>query len=147
MQSDLGAIGIKVSLLPATKKQVFTKMRARQHQLIISEWYPDYFDPNSNAQAFCADPDDSDNSPLKIIAWRNHFHNPQLTAEVEQAAQELDTAKRIAIYQAMQRQFWDAAPMAFMLQQNSNAISRKNVTGFVLGAQSDFTRYDKIRKA
>ncbi len=31
IQADLGAIGIKVSLLPGTRKQVLTKMRARQH--------------------------------------------------------------------------------------------------------------------
>lgn len=147
IQADLGAVGIKVSLLPGTRKQVFTKMRARQHQLILSEWYPDYFDPNSNAQAFCADPDDSDNSPLKIIAWRNHFQNKDLTAEVAQAAQELDTNKRVALYHTMQQQFWDAAPIAFMLQQNAVALARKNVTGFVLGAQSDFTRYAGIRKS
>jgi len=146
IQADLGAIGIKVSLLPGTRSQVFTKMRARQHQLILSEWYPDYFDPNSNAQAFCANPDDSNNSPLKIIAWRCHFHNPTLTAEVLAAAQELDTAKRVALYHTMQQQFWDDSPIAFMLQQNATAIVRKNVTGFLLGAQSDFTRYNKITK-
>lgn len=146
VQANLGAIGIKVSLLPGTRKQVFTKMRARQHQLILSEWYPDYFDPNSNAQAFCADPDDSDKSPLKIIAWRNHFQNKELTAEVTAAARELDTAKRVAIYHKMQRLFWSDSPIAFMLQQNATAVARKNVTGFLLGAQSDFTRYNKIRK-
>lgn len=147
LQADLGAVGIKVSLLPGTQKQVFTKMRARQHQLILSHWYPDYFDPNSNAQGFCANPDDSDNSSLKIIAWRNHFQNKQLTAEVEEAAAEVDTAKRVALYQNMQRQFWEDAPIAFMLQQNDIAVARKSVTGFVLGPQSDFTRYGGIKKA
>ncbi len=146
LQADLGAAGIKVSLLPGTQKQVFTKMRARQHQLILSHWYPDYFDPNSNAQGFCANPDDSDNSPLKIIAWRNHFQNKQLTAEVEEAAAELDTAKRVALYENMQRQFWEDAPIAFMLQQNVIAVARKSVTGFLLGPQSDFTRYGAIKK-
>ena len=146
IQADLGAIGVKVSLLPGTRKQVFTKMRARQHQLILSEWYPDYFDPNSNAQAFNANPDDSDNSPLKIIAWRCHFQNRQLTNEVAAAARELDTAKRVAIYHAMQRQAWATSPIAFMLQQNATAVLRKNVTGFQLGPQSDFTRYGEIRK-
>ncbi len=121
-------------------------MRARQHQLILSHWYPDYFDPNSNAQGFCANPDDSDNSPLKIIAWRNHFQNKQLTAEVEEAAAELDTAKRVALYENMQRQFWEDAPIAFMLQQNAIAVARKSVTGFLLGPQSDFTRYGAIKK-
>ena len=146
LQADLGAIGIKVSLLAGTRKQVLTKMRARQHQLLMNEWYPDYFDPNSNAQAFCADPDDGDNSPMKILAWRNHFHDPELTQEVAEAAQELDTEKRIDLYHKMQQQLWDRSPIAFMLQQNSVAVLRKNVTGFQLGAQPDFIRYGKTRK-
>ncbi len=146
VQADLAEIGVKVTLLPATQSQVFTKMRARQHQLMISEWYPDYFDPNSNAQGFCANPDDSDHSTLKIIAWRCHFFNPTLTAQVAAAAEEIDTAKRIAIYQQMQQEFWDTAPIAFMLQANVTAVVRRNVQGFHLGAQSDFIRYDKTQK-
>jgi peptide/nickel transport system substrate-binding protein len=146
IQADLGAVGIKVTLLPATESQVFTKMRARQHQLILSEWYPDYFDPNSNAQAFNANIDDSDHSTLKVVAWRNHFFNPTLTAQAAAAAQELDTAKRVAIYQQMQAEAWKDSPIAFMLQQNVTAVLRKNVQGFHLGAQSDFVRYDKTQK-
>jgi peptide/nickel transport system substrate-binding protein len=146
IQSDLAAVGIKVSLLAGVRKQVFTKMRARQHQLVINEWFPDYFDPNSNAQAFNANPDDSDNSPMKIIAWRCHFHDPELTAEVAQAAEELDTAKRVALYHKMQRQAWERSPIVFMLQQNNVALARKNVEGFHLGPQSDFIRYEKTKK-
>ena len=47
----------------------------------------------------------------------------------------------------MQQEFWDTSPIAFMLQENLIAIVRKNVAGFELGAQSDFTRYDKIVKS
>jgi len=146
VQADLAAVGIKVSLLPATRSQVFTKMRARQHQLMLSEWYPDYFDPNSNAQAFCANTDDSDHTTLKVVAWRCHFFNPTLTAQVAAAAQEIDTTKRVAIYQKMQQEFWKDSPFAFMLQENLTAVLRKNVQGFHLGAQSDFIRYDKTQK-
>jgi peptide/nickel transport system substrate-binding protein len=146
IQADLSAIGIKVTLLPATQSQVFTKMRARQHQLILSDWYPDYFDPNSNAQAFSANPDDSDHSTLKVVAWRCHFSNPTLTAQAIAAARELDTAKRVAIYHQMQQEAWASSPIAFMLQENLTAVLRRNVQGFHLGAQSDFVRYDKTRK-
>jgi len=146
IQSDLAQVGIKVSLIAGVRKQVFTKMRARQHQLVINEWFPDYFDPNSNAQAFNSNPDDSDNSPMKIIAWRCHFHDPELTAEVAQAAAELDTEKRIDLYHKMQQEAWDQSPIVFMLQENNVALARKNVDGFHLGPQSDFIRYDKTRK-
>jgi len=146
IQSDLAAVGIKVSLLGGVGKQVITKMRARQHQLLMNQWFPDYFDPNSNAQAFNSNPDDSDNSPMKIIAWRCHFFNKQVTDEVAQAAAELDTEKRIALYHRIQQQAWDSSPIAFMLQQKNVAVARKNVTGFHLGPQSDFIRYDQTRK-
>jgi hypothetical protein len=33
-----------------------------------------------------------------------------------------------------------------MLQQKNVAVARKNVTGFHLGPQSDFIRYDQTRK-
>jgi peptide/nickel transport system substrate-binding protein len=146
LQADLGAVGIKISLLPGTAKQILTKMRARQHQLVMNAWFPDYFDPNSNAQAFCANPDDSDNSPLKIIAWRCHYYDPQLTQEVADAAAELNTEKRVALYHKMQQQAWESSPIAFMLQQNAVAVTRKNVHGFILGPQSDFIRYNKTTK-
>jgi peptide/nickel transport system substrate-binding protein len=112
----------------------------------MNQWFPDYFDPNSNAQAFNSNPDDSDNSPMKIIAWRCHFFNKQVTDEVAQAAAELDTEKRIALYHRIQQQAWDSSPIAFMLQQKNVAVARKNITGFHLGPQSDFIRYDQTRK-
>ncbi len=147
LQANLGAVGIKVSLLAGTRKQVLTKMRARQHQLVMNEWFPDYFDPNSNAQAFCSNPDDSDNSPLKIIAWRTHFYDKEITAEVEQAAAELDTEKRVELYHKIQQQAWERSPIVFLLQQNDVAVARKGVNGFMLGPQSDFVRYAKTVKS
>jgi peptide/nickel transport system substrate-binding protein len=147
LQADLGAVGIKVQLLPGEQKQVITKTRARTHQLAVLVWGSDYFDPNSNAQAFCADPDDSDTSKLKILAWRSHFVDKELTAEVEQAAHELNAANRIALYAKMQRQFIEVAPFAMLLQKNEVAVLRKGVNGLRIGPLPDFTRYATITKA
>ncbi len=107
VQADLAAVGIKVSLQPGEQKQVITKTRARQHQLAMLVWGSDYFDPNSNAQAFCENPDDSDTSKLKILAWRRHFKDTDLTAQSAAAAKELDSKKRIAMYEDMQRKFME----------------------------------------
>src|SRR5579875_996045 len=96
-------------------------------------WGSDYFDPNSNAQAFCENIDDSDNSKLKILAWRSHFVDKQLTEESQQAVAELDPAKRIALYKTMQQQFMDRAPFAMLLQQNAVAVMNKGVSGFKVG--------------
>jgi peptide/nickel transport system substrate-binding protein len=147
IQADLAAIGIKVTLLPGEQKQVITKTRARQHQLAMLKWGTDYFDPNSNSQAFCENPDDSDTSKLKILAWRSHFVDKQLTAESVAAAHELDPAKRIELYHTMQRQFMDRAPFAMLLQQNAAAVMAPGVSGFHVGPSPDYTHYGMIRKA
>ncbi|MGE0416581.1 MAG: ABC transporter substrate-binding protein [Acetobacteraceae bacterium] len=147
VQADLGKIGIKVNLLPGEQKQVITKTRARQHQLALLVWGSDYFDPNSNAQAFCENPDDSDSSKLKILAWRSHFRDAELTRMSQEAAKELDAGKRLDLYQQMQQLFVDRAPFAMLLQKNASAVSRKGVSGFVVGPLPDYTRYDAITKA
>ena len=147
IQADLAAIGIKVELLPGERKQVITKTRARTHQLAMLAWGTDYFDPNSNAQAWCENPDDSDQSKLKILAWRSHFVDKELTQESQAAVHELNSAKRIALYKTMQKQFQDRAPFAMLLQQNAVAVLGKGVSGFKVGPMPDFTHYSKITKA
>jgi peptide/nickel transport system substrate-binding protein len=147
VQADLAKIGVKVTLQGGENKQVVTKTRARQHQMAMLVWGSDYFDPNSNAQGFCANPDDSDNSKLKILAWRSHFADPELTAMVDQATKELDSAKRIAMYQKMQQLSRERAPFAWMLQQVSTAVLGKGVSGFEIGPLPDYTKYADIKKA
>jgi peptide/nickel transport system substrate-binding protein len=147
VQADLGAAGIKVQLLPGEQKQVITKTRARTHQLAMLVWGTDYFDPNSNAQAWCENPDDSDQSKLKILAWRSHFVDKELNDEAVAAVHELDSAKRIALYHKMQQQFTERAPFAMLLQQDAVAVLGRGVSGFVIGPMPDYTRYAHITKA
>jgi len=56
--------------------------------------------------------DDSDQSKLKILAWRSHFADKELTAASQAAVRELDPAKRIALYKTMQQQFMERAPFS-----------------------------------
>ncbi|HME27212.1 MAG TPA: ABC transporter substrate-binding protein [Acetobacteraceae bacterium] len=147
IQADLAAIGIKLSLLPGDQKQVITKTRARQHQLAMLRWGTDYFDPNSNCQAWCENPDDSDQSKLKILAWRSHFVDQELTSESQAAVRELDPAKRIALYHKIQQQFMERAPFAMLLQQDAVTVLGKGVSGFKVGPMPDYTQYSKITKA
>ncbi len=147
LQADLGAVGIKVTLLPGEQKQVITKTRARQHQLALLYWGTDYFDPNSNVQAWCENPDDSDQSKLKILAWRSHFVDKELNDEAMAAVQELDPAKRIALYRKIQTQFMERAPFAMLMQKNAVAVLGKGVSGFKIGPMPDYTKYATITKA
>jgi peptide/nickel transport system substrate-binding protein len=147
IQADLKAIGVTVRLQAGERKQVTTKMRARQHQLALMSWFPDYLDANSNTQAFCANPDDSDASKLKILAWRCHFFDKELTDATDAAAKELDNTKRNAMYAKMQRDFMQRAPFAMLLQSAEVDTLRKGVSGLVIGVLPDYTRYGQIVKA
>jgi peptide/nickel transport system substrate-binding protein len=147
VQANLKDIGVTLNLLPAEKKQVYTKMRARTFQMLLSGWGTDYFDPNSNAQAFCANPDDSDASTLKILAWRCHYFDPELTQLVEDAVIELDSKKRLAMYGKMQELSRARSPFVFMMQPISTAVLGKGVSGFVMGPVPDDTKYGQVKKA
>jgi peptide/nickel transport system substrate-binding protein len=136
-----------VTLNSDEAKQVYTKNRARQHQLALLPWGTDYFDPNSNAQAWCANPDDSDASKLKILAWRSHFVDAELTAMVAAASKELDNAKRMAMYQNMQRIAQERAPFAWLMQAIATAALGNGVSGYVIGPVADFTKYADVKKA
>lgn len=147
IQSDLAAIGIKTQLLAGETKQVTSKMRVRQFQMTLVIWFPDYLDPNSNTQAFNANPDDSDNAKLKLPAWRCHFFDKELTEAVDRAATEIDPAKRMAIYAQMQRDSIDRSPFVFLLQSSEVAVARKGVSGIELGLLPDYTHYAAIAKS
>ena len=88
-----------------------------------------------------------DQSKLKILAWRSHFVDKELTGESQAAVRELDPAKRIALYQTMQQQFMERAPFAMLLQRNAVAVLGKGVSGFKVGPMPDYTHYSKITKA
>ena len=145
-QATLGEAGIKVQLLPGEEKQVVSKMRARQHQMLMSTWAPDYIDPNSNVQAFNSNADNSDNAKMRLPAWRCHFADKELTAMVADAAKELDAKKRIDMYAKIQREDLQRAPFLFLLQQAEIATMRKGVTGLTIGVLPDYTRYTQIVK-
>lgn len=146
VQSDLAAVGIKAQLIAGEVKQVTTKMRARQHQMTLMIWFPDYLDPNSNAQAFNANPDDSDGAKLKLPAWRCHFFDKGLTEAVDNAVKELDPEQRLQIYAKMQRDAMERSPFVFLLQSAEVVTMRKGVSGIRLGLIPDYTSYAGITK-
>ncbi|TIU59389.1 MAG: ABC transporter substrate-binding protein, partial [Mesorhizobium sp.] len=74
------------------------KYRARNHDIYIGNWGQDYFDPNSNAQTFASNPDNSDAAKIKTLAWRNAWDIPDLTKQTEAALLEKDSAKRADMY-------------------------------------------------
>ena len=120
-------------------------MRARQHQMTLMIWFPDYLDPNSNAHAFNANPDDSDASKLKLPAWRCHFFDKELTEAVDRAAKET-TRKRMEMYATMQRDAMERSPSCSCCRAPRYGRPARGVR-IQLGLMPDYTNYAGITKA
>lgn len=147
IQANLADIGIKVELLAAENRQVLTKMRAREHEIALTSWGSDYFDPNTNASVFCINEDNSDNAMSKPFAWRSHYQNEEFMKKAIAARDEKDPATRIKLYGDLQREFMQNSPFIVMMQKFETAACRKDVTGMRLGVLSDSHSYAGIAKA
>jgi peptide/nickel transport system substrate-binding protein len=147
IQATMGEAGIKVSIVPGEQKQVITKYRARNHQIVLLYWSPDYMDPHSNADTFARNPDNSDNAQSKPLAWRNSWDIPELTKETDAAVRELDAAKREAMYLDLQRKVQADSPFIIMVQNTEQVARRADVKGFVSGPTFDTVYYRNVTKS
>jgi len=141
VQATMGQAGIKATIVPGEQKQVITKYRARQHQMLLLYWSPDYMDPHSNADSFARNPDNSDNAKSKPLAWRNAWEIPELTKETDAAARERDPEKRKQMYLELQKKVQEDSPFVIMFQNTEQVAHHKNVKGFVSGPTFDTVYY------
>ena len=146
IQADLAKIGVKVSLHAGEQRQVIMKTRARDFDLALVAWGSDYFDPDSNAEAFNVNPDNSDAARFRTLAWRSSWQDQDLSERALAAAREADAAARVAAYQQMQRDAQARSPFAILMQETEFAAIRKGVTGFALGTSGELTDYAVIEK-
>jgi peptide/nickel transport system substrate-binding protein len=146
IQASWAQAGIKLELIPGDGRQTLTKYRARNHDVFIGSWGPDYFDPHTNAQTFGMNEDNGDNAASKTLAWRNSWEIPEMTKVIAGAVLERDPAKRATTYEAVQREHQKTSPFVIMFQQIEVAGRRKNANGFALGIMSDMNSFASITK-
>jgi peptide/nickel transport system substrate-binding protein len=146
IQADLARIGIKLNLLAGEQRQVITKTRARLYDIALVAWGSDYFDPNSNAEAFNVNADNSDKSTNRTLAWRASWQDKGLSDRALAAVMQTNPGARIAAYEQMQRDAQERSPFVILMQETEFAAVRAGVTGFVLGATPDRTDYAAVKK-
>jgi peptide/nickel transport system substrate-binding protein len=147
LQQTLGQAGIEAEIVPQDGSALWPKYRARRHGLILARWSPDYVDPHSNADSFAHNPDNSLEAQLTgVLAWRNAWADPGITALAVAARNEIDLERREALYSALQRLHQRVSPFAIMFQQNEQLARRKNVNGFVSGSNFDLVFYRNVTK-
>jgi peptide/nickel transport system substrate-binding protein len=148
IQATMAEAGIDLSIIQAETKAVYPKHRARNFQMILTHWSPDYLDPHSNADAFASNPDNSDAAKLTgVIAWRGAWDTPENTALTAAARQELDADKRKEMYLTLQRNLQQDSPFVFMFQAVAQAALRSNVEGFISGPSFDQVFYRDVTKS
>ena len=146
IQQTLGQAGIKLEIIPGDGKQTLTKYRARNHDIYIGQWGQDYFDPNSNAQTFASNPDNSDNTKFKTLSWRNDWDIPELTKKTEAALLERNADKRAQMYQELEKAVLDTSPFVIIHQQLEVGAYRANLKNFQLGPSFDTNFVGTITK-
>ena len=139
LQNALAKIGIKVKLEKLVTSQLWPKYRAQKHQLLLARWGPDYIDPHTNAQPFA-------DYKAKQLCWRNVYYNDETSALIEQASQEMDNDKRIALYQKANDIIQADGPYAFIMQPMYEHAVRNNVEGFYAAPSFDLWRLYPISK-
>jgi peptide/nickel transport system substrate-binding protein len=146
IQATMAQGGVKVSIVPGEQKQVITKYRARNHQMVLLYWSPDYMDPHSNADTFARNPDNSDDAKSKPLAWRNAWDIPELTKEADAAARERDADKRKQMYLDLQAKIQEDSPFIILFQNTEQVARLSNVKGFVSGPTFDTVYYRLVTK-
>ncbi len=147
IQANLAEAGIKVTLIAGEQRQVITKTRARQHQVAMGLWGSDYMDPNSNSETFNVNADNSEAQKNRTLAWRSNWKDDDFTARSIAALKEPDAARRVALYERLQRDHQERSPFIFIAQQVEVAAMKKTTTGLDLALLGDRTSYAGLTKA
>ncbi|WAJ29719.1 ABC transporter substrate-binding protein [Antarcticirhabdus aurantiaca] len=147
LQGSLAQGGIKASIRQTTGAEALSIFRARNHQLTLQTWGPDYPDPNTNASVFAANADNTDEGQLTgNLAWRNAYAATETTPMVAEAVVEKDENKRRALYEEMQRISQKSSPFAIMFQRSEPTGVRDGVEGFKAGGAVSSAFYWTVSK-
>jgi len=147
VQANLARGGIKANIVTLEGKTLWPKYRAREHEIIMARWSPDYVDPHSNADAFAHNPDNRLEAKLTgVLAWRNAWADDASNKLAVMARNELDLGKRKQEYLELQAMLQTKGPYVIMFQQNEQVARRQNLQGFVSGSNFDLVFYRNVNK-
>ena len=147
IQQTMGEAGITLELIPGDGQQTLTKYRARNHDIYIGRWGPDYQDPNTNAATFAYNPDNSDDAAEKPLAWRNSWEIPELSERTVAATLESDTDARATTYQELQNEVMETGPFVIMFQEIEVFGMRDDVEGYIIGPSFNDNSFAEVTKA
>ncbi len=147
LQNTFAQAGITLKLTVGTGKQILGRYRARDLDMYIGAWGPDYPDPHTNAGTFAYNPDNRDEAKLTgLLAWRNAWDTDGLTPKVEAAVIEKDRDVRAQMYRDIQAEFRQKSPFGIMFQKIEQTGRRDNVRNLNLGGAITAVSYWPVTK-
>ncbi len=147
LQNTLAQAGIKMNITLGTATQILGRYRARDLDVYLGAWGPDYPDPQTNAGTFAYNPDNSDEANATgLLAWRTAWNPGDLTDKVAEAVTETDRDMRIKMYQDIQAEFRETSPFTIMFQQIEQSAMQDNVMNFSTGQAVTAAAYWQVTK-
>ncbi|MBY8977493.1 ABC transporter substrate-binding protein [Rhodobacteraceae bacterium NNCM2] len=147
LQNTMAQVGIKLNITVGTAKQILARYRARELDVYLGAWGPDYPDPQTNAGTFAYNPDNSDEAQATgLLAWRNAWDTDGLTSQVEAAVVEGDRDTRAKMYEAIQEKFRETSPFAIMFQKIEQTARAADVANLTLGGAITAVSYWPVTK-
>jgi peptide/nickel transport system substrate-binding protein len=137
LQNTFAQAGITLNITVGTAKAILGRYRARELDMYMGAWGPDYPDPHTNAGTFAYNPDNSDEAGATgLLAYRNAWDTGGLTEKVAAAVVEGDRDTRAKMYAEIQSEFRDTAPFAVMFQKieqtgRNEAVQNLNLGGAI----------------
>lgn len=131
---------------PDSPSMIGNGARAREHELVLTSWGPDFLDPEASAEPFAWNPDNSDNAAYKPLPWRSAGDIPELTQRVNALTLENDAACREQRFIAIEKQLQESSPFIFLFQLIDTWATRSTVSGIterLLGDQIFYFRTTK----
>lgn len=147
LQNTFAQAGVTMNITIGTGKQILTRYRARELDMYLGAWGPDYPDPHTNAGTFAFNPDNSDEAKATgLLAYRNAWSPGDLTDKVEAAVAEGDTDARRTMYEEIQREFQSTAPFAILFQKTEQTGRNAAVQNLNLGSAVTAVSYWPVTK-
>ncbi|WP_172299234.1 ABC transporter substrate-binding protein [Pseudoruegeria sp. HB172150] len=147
LQNTWGQLGCDIELIVGTGAQTLDRYRAREHDIYLGAWGPDYPDPNTNAGTFAYNPDNSDEAGATgLLAWRNAWDPGEMSDKTLAAVQENDTETRKQMYLDLQAEHQKVSPFGVMFQQIEQNAMGETVENFVAGGATTAVSYWVITK-
>jgi peptide/nickel transport system substrate-binding protein len=138
LQGYLRKVGIEADIRKVDMGAFLAQVRSgNYHGLFLTGWSGDNGDPDN----FVGELWGSYGMPVNDTS---HYKNPEVDKLMQQAAAEVDHAKRIQMYAQIQKMILDDAPWVFVNSTLQVRAARKNVKGFQLNPTQMFFDMDQV---